>query len=142
MNYTILTGRICRNLELRKTQSGMSVCNVTLAIPRNYKNSEGIYESDFITCVCYRQVADMISTYCKKGDMIGIHGMVQSRSYEKDGKKVYTTEIVVDKVNFLSQAKKEEKVEVTKEETTDAFAEFSKEADLSDIGIDDESLPF
>ena len=133
MNYTILTGRICRNIELRKTQSGMSVCNVTLAVPRNYKNSEGVYDTDFLTCVCYKQVADMVSNYCKKGDMIGIHGMIQSRTYEKDDKKVYTTEIVVDKVNFLSSAKvKEEKVEVKKEETTDAFAQFANEIELTD----------
>lgn len=85
----------------------------------------------------------MVAQYCQKGDLIGIRGYIQSRTYEKDGKKVYTTEILVDRINFLSQAKKEDKkVEVTKEETTDAFAEFAKEADLDDIGIADDGLPF
>lgn len=117
----------------------MSVCNVTLAIPRNYKNSEGTYDTDFITCVCYKHIAEMVSQYCNKGDMIGIHGMIQSRSYEKDGKKVYTTEIIVDKLNFLGVAKKEEvkREEVKKEEKVDefsqAFEDFSKEADLSEL---------
>jgi len=149
-NLVVLVGRICRNIELRTTTSGISTCNITLAIPRNYKNSEGIYETDFITCICYRHTAEMVSQYCQKGDLIGIHGMIQSRNYEKDGKKVYATEILTDKVNFLSSAKKQENAsnenitrnDAVKEETSDPFEEFRKEADLSDIGLDDDNLPF
>ena len=141
-NVCILAGRICRNLELKKTQSGMSVCNVTLAIPRSYKNSEGIYESDFITCVCYRNTAEMVAEYCQKGDLIGIKGMIQSRTYEKDGKKIYTTEIIVERATFLSSAKKEvkEKEEV-KEEKQDPFDKAVEEF-ANEVVLDDESLPF
>ena len=145
-NVIILVGRIARNIELRKTQNGISTCNITLAVTRNYKNNQNIYETDFLTCVCYNHNAEKVAEWCQKGDMIGIRGMLQSRTYEKDDKKVYATEILVDKVNFLATGKKEnkEKVEEKKEETTDVFDkainEFSKEADLSELSSMD--LPF
>ena len=138
----ILVGRIARNIELRTTTSGIKTCNITLAIPRNYKNSKGEYETDFITCICYRQIAERVAEYCQKGDLIGINGMIQSRTYEKDGKKVYTTEIIADKVTFLSSSKKEVKEQKEHDPLDKAVEEFSKEADLSDIGIDDDGLPF
>lgn len=126
----MLIGRICRNIELKKTQNDISVCNITLAIPRNYKNSEGIYETDFITCICYRNIAEKVAEWCQKGDLIGIKGMIQSKNYEKDGKKIYTTEIVADKVSFLSNKSKEINEDIKKESNSDSnkdYEEFANE---------------
>lgn len=100
-NTVILIGRICNDLELRTTQNGTNVLKLNLAIPRNYKNSQGEYDTDFINCTLYRQIADRTAEYCRKGDMVGIKGTIQTGSYEKDGKKVYTTEVVAEKITFL-----------------------------------------
>lgn len=142
-NIVILVGRISRNIELRTTQNGLSVCNITLAITRKYKNSNNEYGTDFITCVCYRQVAEMISKWCQKGDLIGIKGTIQSKTYEKDGKKVYTTEIIVEDITFLNSKSKEKKEELQpKDEFDKEIEDFSKEADLSVLNQEKLELPF
>lgn len=139
-NIVILIGRITRNIELKKTPNAISVCNITLAVNRNYKNSEGVYETDFITCTCYRNIAERASMYCKKGDLVGIKGMIQVRDYEKDGKKTYATEIIVDRLNFLSIASKKEEVkeeQVVEEKIEDPYEVFSKENNMEEM-----ELPF
>ena len=123
----------------------MSVCNVTLAIPRNYKNSEGIYETDFLTCVCYKNNAERIAEWCEKGDLIGVKGIVQSRTYEKDGKKIYTNEFIVDSINFLSTNKSKNNVKETPQakennKENDPCEDFSNEADLRELSQTE--LPF
>lgn len=133
-NTVILVGRLYKDIELRTTQSGMKTCYLPLAITRNYKNAEGKYETDFVNCICFKQIAEMCSNYLKKGDLIGIKGMIQSRSYEKDGKKIYATDIVVEKLTFLSTTKKEE----SKVDPLDkAVEEFSNE-----IQVTGDMLPF
>ena len=141
-NIIILIGVVARNIELRTMPSGKDTCNVTLAVKRNYKNSNGEYETDFITCKAFSQKAELISKYCKKGDTIGIKGMILTGSYEKDGKKVYTTDIMIQDISFLKQSKVEVKEEKVQDPFDKAIREFSKEADLNDIGIDDDGLPF
>lgn len=126
-NSVTLIGRIVKDIELKKTANGNDVCYATLAIPRNYKNSEGVYETDFITCTIYKPIASSVSQYCKKGDLIGIRGMIQSRIYEKDGQKIYKTEIIAEKVTFLSQSTKKEEIKKDKEKNDDnkVYEEFS-----------------
>lgn len=106
MNKVILSGRICSDIELKNTQSGTSVCSFRLAVQRRFKNAEGNYDADFISCVAWRSNADFISKYFSKGDPIELGGSLQARTYEKDGQKVYITEVVLDEAGFVL-AKKE-----------------------------------
>ena len=105
MNKAILVGRLTRDAELRTTGSGTSVCSFTLAVNRRFKNADGNYDADFINCVAWRAQAEFISKQFKKGDMFGIVGNLQTRTYEKDGNKTYITEVVVEEVNFVGGKK-------------------------------------
>ena len=100
MNQFFVIGRLVKDPELRKTESGKNVANVTLAVPRSYKNPNGEYDTDYIDCVLWSSVAETTSEYCKKGDLVGVRGRVQTRVYEKDEVKKYATEVVAEKVTF------------------------------------------
>ena len=109
LNQTIIVGRIVQEPELRQTDNGRNVTNITLAVPRSYKNSNGEYETDFIDCVLWSGVAESTSEYCKKGDLIGVKGRVQTRKFETEEEKVrLVTEVVAEKVTFLSSKKADE----------------------------------
>ena len=108
MNQFFVIGRLVKDPELRKTESGKNVANVTLAVPRSYKNPNGEYDTDYIDCVLWSSVAETTSEYCKKGDLVGVRGRVQTRVYEKDEVKKYATEVVAEKVTFLSSKKADE----------------------------------
>lgn len=111
MNTLMLVGRLARDVEIRKTESGKDVTTVTLAINRSYKNAEGIYETDFIDCILWDGLAININEYCKKGDLIGIRGRLQTYSYEKDDIKHKGIEVIVEKLSFLSSVKREDNQE-------------------------------
>lgn len=113
MNKAIIIGRLTRDPELKTTGSGTSVCSFTMAVNRRFKNADGNYEADFINCVAWRQQAELIAKHFKKGDMFGIVGSIQTRSYDRDGIKVYVTEIVVDEVNFVGNSKADKPAEAT-----------------------------
>lgn len=101
-------GRIVKNPELKETETGKKVTNVTLAVPRSFKNSEGQYETDFISCVLWKGIAENTVEYCKKGDLVGIKGRIQSRNIEIDEEtKKQVVEVVAEKVTFLSSRNKE-----------------------------------
>lgn len=120
MNKVLLTGRLTKNPELKYTTSNVAVNQFSLAVNRNFKNAEGVYEADFINCVAYRKSAELIAEWTKKGDLLGIEGRMQTRSYDdKEGNKRYATEVIVDNVEFLATGKKEEP-----KEEQDPFAEF------------------
>ena len=104
LNQLVLVGRIVREPEVKELESGKKVSNITLAVPRSYKNSDGQYETDFIDCVLWTGIAENTSEYCKRGDILGVKGRVQTRTYETDEKKRYVTEVVAEKVSFLSPA--------------------------------------
>ena len=108
LNQTVLVGRIVKNPELKETETGKQVTNVTLAVPRSFKNSEGQYETDFISCVLWKGIAENTVEYCKKGDLVGIKGRIQSRNIEIDEEtKKQVVEVVAEKVTFLSSRNKE-----------------------------------
>ena len=109
LNQTIIVGRLVRDPELRKTETGRNVANITLAVPRSFKNNQGEYDTDFIDCVLWKGIAESTTEYCKKGDMVGIKGRIQNRKINTadKGKKVIT-EIVAEKVTFLSPQKEKE----------------------------------
>ena len=104
LNQIVIVGRLVRDPELRQTEGGKKVTNITLAVPRSYKNSNGEYETDFIDCVLWTGIAENTSEYCKRGDILGVKGRVQTRAFEIDEKKRYVTEVVAEKVSFLSPA--------------------------------------
>lgn len=103
LNQVALIGRITKDAELRKTQSGNSCVSFTLAVPRTIKNKNGEYETDFINCVAWRQTADYMGQYIKKGYLLAVTGNIQTRNYQdKDGKTIYITEVVCDNVRNLT----------------------------------------
>lgn len=101
MNYTIQIGRLTKNVELRYTQQGTAVANFTVAVNRD-RTANGEPEADFHRCTAWGKTAEAIANNTGKGAKVAIWGKVQNRSYDKDGQRVYITEIIVDRIEFLS----------------------------------------
>ena len=89
LNQTVIVGRIVRDLEVHETESGNKVAQLTLAVPRSFKNINGEYDTDYIPCVLWRGVAENTAEYCKKGDLVGIKGRIQTRSYENAKRDIW-----------------------------------------------------
>ena len=108
LNQAVLVGRIAQDPELKETEKG-KVANITLAVPRSFKNTEGKYDTDFISCVLWKGVAESTVEYCKKGDLVGIKGRIQTRDveFEDETHKRYV-EVIAEKVTFLSSKRQEE----------------------------------
>lgn len=145
MNKVVLLGRLTKDIEVRYTESGTAVGNLTLAVKRRIKNTDGEYESDFINCVCWKETAETMNKYLKKGDPVLVEGRIQTRNFEdKDGNKRYATEVVIEHMDFIG-SKKEQTTEVKEEpkEEKNPFEDMKEkvEADQS-IEISDEDLPF
>ena len=90
LNQVVLVGRLTRDIVVNKSDKGVKVATISLAIPRSFKNSEGLYDTDFVDCVAFDSIASNTSEYCKKGDIVGVKGRVQSRTIENEGKKEKT----------------------------------------------------
>lgn len=109
LNQTVIVGRLVRDPELRETDTGKKITNITLAVPRSYKNVNGEYDTDFIPCTLWQGIAESTTEYVKKGDLLGVKGRVQSRNIElDDDTKRSVIELVAEKVTFLSSKKQEE----------------------------------
>ena len=109
LNHVILVGRLTSTPEVKVSENGKKRSSVVLAVPRNYKNSSGEYETDFVDCVLWTTVAENTAEYCKVGDMIGVKGRLQSRYIENaEGVKKKKTEVVAERITFLSSAKTKE----------------------------------
>jgi single-strand DNA-binding protein len=106
MNQIVLLGRMVEDPEIKESENGVKYSNITVAVPRSYKNADGMYETDFINCSIFGAIASSTCEYCRKGDMIAIKGRMESYSYEKeDGTKKYGQNVVAEKVTFLSSSK-------------------------------------
>jgi len=109
INEVVLIGRMVKDPDLRYTGDGTPVASFRLAVNRNFKNQEGVYEADFVSCTAWRGTAETTANYCRKGALVAVTGRIQTSRYEaKDGTTAFVTDIVVDKVRFLEK-KKEEK---------------------------------
>ena len=109
-NLVYLIGRLTKDPVSTKLENGSSVTNITLAVNRNFKNSEGIYEVDYIKCTLWNGIALSTCEYTKKGDLVGVKGRIQNNDYtDEENKKKYSYEIIADKISFLSSKKVEEK---------------------------------
>ena len=107
LNQSILVGRIVREPEVRETENGVKISNITLAVPRNYKNANGEYDTDFLDCTLWSSIAESTSEYCQSGDMIGVKGRLQNRIIEMpDGNKKRKTEVIAEKITFLSSSQR------------------------------------
>ncbi|CYV21980.1 single-stranded DNA-binding protein [Streptococcus suis] len=102
INNVVLVGRMTRDAELRYTPSNQAVATFTLAVNRNFKNQDGEREADFVNCVIWRQQAENLANWAKKGALIGITGRIQTRSYDnQQGQRVYVTEVVAESFQLL-----------------------------------------
>lgn len=110
LNQVVLVGRLVRDPEVKKSKNGTSYSHITLAVPRSYKNVNGEYETDFIDCTLWQLMATNTKEYCKKGDIVGVKGRIESRIYETDDEKKYLTEVIAEKITFLSSNNKAEEV--------------------------------
>ena len=106
LNRVILMGRISQDIELKRTQSGISVLSFNVAVERSFVKQGEERQADFISCVAWRQTAEFISKYFSKGRMIALEGNLRTRNYEdKNGSRHYITEVYVDNVSFTGEKK-------------------------------------
>ncbi len=111
LNQVVLVGRLTRDITINKSDKGIKVATIPLAVPRSFKNVEGTYDTDFINCVAFDLIATNTCEYCKKGDIVGIKGRIQSRDIEKEKEeKDYIMEVICEKVTFLSSKSKDEDI--------------------------------
>ena len=131
-----------KDSELRFTENEKKVGNFTLAINRDYKNTNGEYETDFINCVVFGEQAETLNKYTQKGDLIGVQGRLQTRNYEdREGKKHYITEVLVNKIQFLS-TKNSQKNE-NNVESSDPYVEMGNKVEANQqFEISDDMLLF
>lgn len=117
LNTVILLGRLTKDPEIAISESGAKRLVINLAVGRDYKNQDGIYETDFIRCVLWNNLAEHTCEYCKKGDTVGIKGRLQTNSYIKDDEREFVTEVLVEKLSFLylKKTNENEKAEETEE---------------------------
>lgn len=102
INRVVLVGRLTKEPELKYTPSGVPMARFTIAVNRTFSNQSGEREADFIGCIAWRKQAENLANFMKKGSLIGIEGRIQTGSFEgQDGKRVYTTDVVADSVQFL-----------------------------------------
>lgn len=108
LNQIVLVGRLVKDPEITELEDDKKRSYITLAIPRSYKNENGEYETDFVDCILWNAIAQNTTDYCKKGDIVGVKGRIQSRTIENEDKtKTNKIEIVAEKVTFLSSNSKE-----------------------------------
>lgn len=108
INRVVLVGRLTRDVEVRKTNSGISVATFTVACDRpRSKDQNQQQTADFVSCIVWRQPADFLGQYARKGYMVGVDGRIQTRNYQdKDGRTVYITEVVAENVRILESREK------------------------------------
>ena len=141
LNCAVIMGRLTADPELRQTPSGVSVTRFTVAVDRGYVKAGEERKADFINVVCWRQTAEFVTRYFAKGSMIAVQGSIQTGSYEKDGIKRSTFEIVADNVSFCGS--KNESGAGAPRATDGAAASFSN-GSIDDFAAiaDDDDLPF
>lgn len=144
INRVVLVGRITKDPELRKTQSGLSTVSFTVACNRRVSKDQE-QQADFINCVVWRQTADYMANYVKKGALLGVEGRIQTRNYEnQSGKRVYVTEVVCDSVQTIVRATDSNAGNDYSAGQTNTYAAPAGEpvADYSGVVINDDDLPF
>ena len=148
MNKVCLIGRITKDPELRYTSSNIASVRFTLAVNRTFSNQNGEREADFINCVAWRNQAETMKKYVSKGSLVAVEGRIQTGSYEKDGQRIYTTDVVADNVQFLeTKSQSQNRVDnvtpsdfanenaPTTDTSEEVFADFGDSIEISDDDI-------
>lgn len=142
INNTVLVGRMVRDAELRYTPNNQAVATFTLAVNRNFKSQSGERETDFINCVIWRQQAENLANWAKKGALIGITGRIQTRNYEnQQGQRVYVTEVVADNFQLLEFNKQSDQNHTQSHSQQPNFGR-NEEMQSNPMDILDSDLPF
>nr|DAE97130.1 MAG TPA: Single strand binding protein [Caudoviricetes sp.] len=141
INQTTLVGRLTNDVNLRYTPSNVAVATFTLAVNRTFKNENGEREADFINCVMWRQQAENLANWAKKGALIGITGRIQTRSYDnQQGQRVYVTEVVAETFQLLESKGQQGNQQGQRGQEQQQAPDFSRQGAPMDISDDD--LPF
>ena len=121
LNQFVGVGRLVAEPSVKETEDGKQVSNITIAVPRSYKNENGEYDTDFVDVVLWNGIAENTAEYCHNGDIIGVKGRIQTSNYAtEDGEKRKSTQIVAEKITFLSSSKdKKDDLETTKDDDMD-----------------------
>ena len=149
INSVVLVGRLTKDIELRKTQSGLSVASFTIACDRRLSQEQknnGAQSADFINCVTWRGSADFLGKYAHKGDTVGVEGKIQTRNYDRDGQRVYVTEVLANSVNLLhskqtvqSQEQASYEPQATQAPKPQQMSDFDY---LPNVDVSSDDLPF
>lgn len=143
MNSICLVGRITKDVDLRYTPSNVAVATFTLAVNRTFKNENGEREADFINCVMWRQQAENLASWAKKGALIGITGRIQTRSYDnQQGQRVYVTEVVAEQFQLLESRNSPGQNQGQQRQAQQETPNFSRNANTNPLDISDDMLPF
>ena len=146
MNKVILSGNICKDIELKYTTNNIAVVMNTIAVRNDYKNKDGKYDSQFINFVVYRNNAEYLSKYAAMGSKMLLEGKWNNRNYKKqDNSTVYVNEVIVERIELVKTVENSQNTTIntlaTAEEmqrtAEDPFKDFGEE-----IEIRDEDLPF
>ena len=142
LNNISLVGRLTKDVELRYTPSNVAVATFTLAVNRTFKNENGDREADFINCVMWRQQAENLANWAKKGALIGITGRIQTRSYDnQQGQRVYVTEVVAETFQLL-ESRNSQSQQGNQAQPRQQAPDFSRTATTNPLDISDDDLPF
>lgn len=154
MNRVELIGRITRDPELRYTNSNIATARFTLAVNRPFQGQNGEQGTDFINIVVWRKQAENVAKYVSKGSLVAVEGRIQTGSYEKDGQRIYTTDVVADSVQFLetkAQSQNRAQDDVSPADFVNQDNDYNNESDMSDevfanfgdsIEISDDDIAF
>lgn len=136
MNRSCLVGRLTKDPELRYSPAGMAITNFTLAVDRPFKSDNGP-DADFIPIVTFKQTAEAVANYLRKGRLCSVEGRIQTRNYENnEGRRVYVTEVLADNVRFLESNKQDSKGDVSSNnKNQDPFHDQGKSIDYSDADL-------
>lgn len=138
MNNCQLIGRITKEIELRTTTTGLATCSFSLAVDRGVKNANGDKQTDFINCIAWKNQAEFMSQYVKKGNLIAVQGRIQTRNYQnQQGNTIYITEVICDRVeNLQSRESNQQRTQAKTQGYNPSYESASKTAES------DDGLPF
>ncbi|WP_068268424.1 single-stranded DNA-binding protein [Caviibacter abscessus] len=135
MNYVSLLGRLTKDVELKQTSTGKTYCRFTLAVKKEYA-SEG---ADFINCVAWDKKAEFLANYFTKGQRVLIQGRLNTGSYEVNGEKRFTTDVLIDKISFVESQQNAQSVSYGNKSTS---MDIPQEDNMEDDSLDDDEFPF
>ena len=150
INKVVLVGRLTREIELKKTNSDTSYCRFSVACTRRVKSKqEGAPDADFINCVAWGQSAEFLSKYATKGSIVGVEGRITTGSYEKNGQRVYTTDVTAEAVRLIGSSNGSRQKDESTNKTFTPSSEPSFSSGIEDafsntpsLEISEDDLPF